>query len=283
VIQTGSIERGQSRHCELPDRILAGAILGELKQAALEYTEAALEATTPDVRRAFERLAYDTSRKHEQLSSIMLQNQLNEPAFAAPQQEIQREAQRSSALAQSLQQYVKGQLAPQVPAFNSYMSGQQRPMAPTGAMYTAGFANAGRNVQGGFAAAYQPNASVTHTGAQPPEFALPHNMPFGGLPSGSYMPPQPYQHMHQPQPQGYSTAPSSFTGAANAAYGSGGARETEAVKAQAQEEQVQVAEQRAQSETESKEQAVEPPKRGRRGKASNVEVNREEIEQLTSL
>jgi len=169
------------RRGEATDRVWAGVILAELRQAAIGYTEAALESTSPDVRRVFERLAYDTSRKHEQLTAILQQNRLLEPAFAAPAAEVQRAAAQAAETARAARAFAAsravsaastapsapqpGYVAPRTQGFSTYMGLQQPP--------------------------YQPPQQPA---SRPPEFALPHNMPFGGLPGGAYVPPQPQPH-----------------------------------------------------------------------------------------
>lgn len=79
----------------MQDRMLAGILLSELKQAVLQYTKAAMEATCGEVRRTFERLAYDTIRSYEQLRGILELNRMQAPAMAASLQDIRREAARS--------------------------------------------------------------------------------------------------------------------------------------------------------------------------------------------
>ncbi|WP_158299475.1 spore coat protein [Paenibacillus antri] len=175
---TNTVDRAQSmRRGEASDRVWSGVILAELRQAAIGYTEAALESTAPDVRRVFERLAYDTARKHEQLTAILQQNRLLEPAFAAPFEEVQRAAAQAAEtvrLAKTLHQ--AGRV--RTPATAAAPSVPQMSYTP--------------RIQG-----YSPYMNMQQPPtARPPEFALPHNMPFGGLPGGTYLPPQP-----QPQAQ----------------------------------------------------------------------------------
>ncbi|WP_309121763.1 spore coat protein [Paenibacillus sp.] len=180
---TNTVGRAQPmRRGEASDRVWSGVILAELRQAAIGYTEAALESTSPDVRRVFERLAYDTARKHEQLTAILQQNRLLEPAFAAPAEEVRRAAAQAAEtvrLARTLQAGRAG-----------------TPAASAAAPTVPQMSYAPRN-QG-----YSPYMNMQQPQARPPEFALPHNMPFGGLPGGSYVPPQPQaQQPSQAQPQ----------------------------------------------------------------------------------
>ncbi|MCI3923337.1 hypothetical protein MO973_24225 [Paenibacillus sp. TRM 82003] len=104
---TVSIDRSPARRSELPDHVLGGAILAELKAAAIAYTEAALDAASPDTRRIFERLAGDSARRYEQLLAILQQNRLAAADYAAPPQELQREAQRASATARAVSTYAQ--------------------------------------------------------------------------------------------------------------------------------------------------------------------------------
>jgi len=170
----GAMERRPApRRGEQTDRIWSGVILAELRQAAISYTEAALESTSPDVRRVFERLAYDTARKHEQLTAILQQNRLLEPAFAAPAAEVQRAAAQAAETARSAKTLGAGRAG--IPATPPQTPPQTPPYQP-------------RTMQG-----YSPYINMQQQQPRPPEFALPHNMPFGGLPSGAYVPPQPQQ------------------------------------------------------------------------------------------
>lgn len=82
----------------MQDRVLAGVLLSELKQAVLQYMKAALEATSAEVRRTFEQLAYDTVRQYEQLKGMMELNRMAVPAAAASIEEVRREAARGEAV-----------------------------------------------------------------------------------------------------------------------------------------------------------------------------------------
>lgn len=132
MISIGAIERLQPlRHGTLlPDRMLAGIILAELKQAAMGYTEAALAAASAEVRRVFEWLAFDTARKHEQLRVIMQQNGLLEQGFAAPAQEVRRTAERCRAALRGLQRPMAS--PPPIPSFRPYMDGWRPPQSAPG-------------------------------------------------------------------------------------------------------------------------------------------------------
>ncbi len=162
------------RRGEATDRVWSGVILAELRQAAISYTEAALESTAPDVRRVFERLAYDTSRKHEQLTAILQQNRLLEPAFAAPATEVQRAASQAVETARAARAF---------PASRSVSAAAPAPSVPQPG-------NSAPRMQG-----YSPYMSMQPPQpSRPPEFALPHHLPFGGLTGGAYVPPQPQPH-----------------------------------------------------------------------------------------
>ena len=259
----GMMERtAPTRRGGLPDAALAGAILGELRQAVLMYMEAALEATTPDVRRLFERLGYDAARKHELLASMMRQHGLLEPGFPAPAPEVQRAASRAAEAAQAASQRAREpqamhRAAPQQPmrpaqpqgmnqaSPQAMLQGQQQGMhqvSPQGmhqvsaqAMHQAQFAGAPMRPAHVYAppepprfAGYgpPPMGAQPQQGAQPhagggpqpapraPEFAQPHAMPFGGLPTAAYVPPQPQQ---QARPQGPQHSGALHTGAPQAA------------------------------------------------------------------
>ncbi|HZG87459.1 spore coat protein [Paenibacillus sp.] len=207
----GMMERtAPSRRGGLPDAVLAGAILGELRQAVLMYMEAALEATTPDVRRLFERLGYDAARQHELLSSMMRQHALLEPGFPAPAQEVQRAASRAAEAARAVTQRAREPQAPHQAAPQAmHQAGRQampQAMAPQFAgaptmrpahVYAppepprfAGYAPPQMGAQPRLGAQPGPGPQPA---PRPPEFAQPHAMPFGGAPTAAYVPPQPQQ------------------------------------------------------------------------------------------
>jgi hypothetical protein len=129
----------------------------------------------------FERLAYDTSRKHEQLTAILQQNRLIEPAFAAPAAEVQRAAVQAAETARAARAFPAsrpGSVAATAPSV---------PQPGYGAPRTQGYSSYMGMQQPQYQQPQQP-------ASRPPEFALPHNMPFGGLPGGAYVPQQPQQH-----------------------------------------------------------------------------------------
>ena len=274
----GMMERtAPTRRGGLPDAALAGAILGELRQAVLMYMEAALEATAPDVRRLFERLGYDAARKHELLASMMRQHGLLEPGFPAPAPEVQRAASRAAEAAQAASQRAREPQAMHRAAPQPMTQQQMRPAQPQGMHQAAPQAMLQGQQQGMHQVSpqampqgmHQVSAQVMHQappqamppqfagapmrpahvyappeppryagygpppmgaqpqqGAQPhgggggqpahraPEFAQPHAMPFGGLPTAAYVPPQPQQ---QARPQGPQHSGALHTGAPQAA------------------------------------------------------------------
>ncbi|HZG56132.1 spore coat protein [Paenibacillus sp.] len=169
---------------EASDRLWTGVLLDELRQTAIRYTEAALEASSPDVRRVFEQLAYDTVRRHEQLTGIAQQNRLLDPAFAAPVHEVGRVAARAAEAQRAVAQMTAGFGRPS-PETGAAPTSPTSPKSPA------------------YAAPPQPSAPrwpsystyLNMQQARPPEFALPHQLPFGGAPAGHYTPPQP-----QPRP-----------------------------------------------------------------------------------
>lgn len=147
----------------IQDRVIAGALLSGLKQAVLQYTRASMEARAVEVRRTFERLAYDTARKHDQLLGIMELNRLSEPVYAVPAQDIQREAARGEEVRRSCMQFVRERL--------SASAGWQRPaFAPSGMQSM--------------------NAPAVSNASHPPEFMLPHDVPMDAGGSSAAATPQ---------------------------------------------------------------------------------------------
>lgn len=107
MYKTIPIDRSSGRRGDLPDHVLGGAILAELKSAAIAYTEAALDAASPEARRAFERLAGDSARRYGQLLAILQQNRLAAAEDAALPQEMQREARRAADVARAASAYAR--------------------------------------------------------------------------------------------------------------------------------------------------------------------------------
>lgn len=144
----------------------SGIILDELRQAAIRYTEAALDSTSPAVQRCFERLARDAANRHELLQAIMLQNRLLEPDAAASAGDVDRAADRAAAMAQSLRRSARRGPTP----------------TPSPGPSPAQAASAG-----GFPTGMPvPGASLYASAPRPPEFALPRQGAFGGMPAAAY-------------------------------------------------------------------------------------------------
>jgi hypothetical protein len=90
------------------DRTLAEQVLNELKRVSAEYVAAATEASASDLRALFRELANQTLDAHERLYTAMRAHGLLDAAFAAPQQEVQKQAQKSSEAYRATSQLLSG-------------------------------------------------------------------------------------------------------------------------------------------------------------------------------
>ena len=130
----------EPRHCPLPDRILIGNILNELKQAVLVYTEAALHAETSASRRMFQQLAQDAMMKYEQLDAMADQHRLS-GADAAPvsRPRVQQVARLAAETASNLRQLVNARLTSRQIPYYIHADAAKPPefMLPREAPFTA--------------------------------------------------------------------------------------------------------------------------------------------------
>jgi hypothetical protein len=90
------------------DSALAEQVLNELKRISAEYVTAATEASASDLRALFRELANQTLDAHERLYTAMRSHGLIEAAFAAPQQEVLKQAQKSSEAHRATSQLLSG-------------------------------------------------------------------------------------------------------------------------------------------------------------------------------
>lgn len=217
MIHTMQNEQGVAiRARAFSERTAALNVLNALRRAVLDYTTAALEASAPELRRMFERMAGEAMQSYEQLVEVMRQNRLyTDAAPAASVQEVMMVSQRCMDVLNNMGRMPNEPRAAYVqapnranqwqPAYYSYAQQPQTMQQPPAAQppYGVGFGRpsgpsfpfggggmgigmgAGSGVGAGAGAAF---AAPPVAPPRLPEFAQPHAFPFGGMPQGHYAP-----------------------------------------------------------------------------------------------
>jgi len=93
------------------DGDLANAMARALKKAAISYTAAALDVSSPEARRLLERLAYDRALTYEQLHGLLRLERPAEEATAEASGDVAREAAKTVERAQRVKRDVRAKLA----------------------------------------------------------------------------------------------------------------------------------------------------------------------------